>query len=312
MASSKPLILVAAAAVFTSGCLFASDAKWPTLQMPPEKTAASESEAAPPAPTPQVAPAKKSAKEIQDGLSSLSARLDLHASDIDSIQALVVDQRMRFETAAAAVEAAPAGNQSRNDRWNEAQIELTRLANQVERLTDLAESVRSDTGQLAELYAAAQIGESGGDPTEIATAQKLMARAGSLLDQIRTDRAEGERYVDSARQRLAKQRPEAPQPKAPALPKDREAYVVFHLDRDDTGYEQTLKDAVSQALARKADMSFDLYSLAGNAQDDVKAQDRAEDVKRIIRSLGVDASRITMTEIRQTSDTPPEVRIYIR
>ena len=87
---------------------------------------------------------------------------------------------------------------------------------------------------------------------------------------------------------------------------------MFHLDRDDTGYEQTLKDAITQALARKPDMNFDLYSLAGNAQDDVKTQDRAEDVKRIIRSMGVDESRITMTEIRQASDTSPEVRIYIR
>jgi len=310
MASSKPLILTAAAAVLTSGCLFAGDAKFPTLQMPQEQAATSEPAPAAPSPAPVVTPAKKSPEEIQEGLSSLGARLDLHAGDIESIQAGIADQRQRFESATDSVEAAASGSQSQTDRWNEAQIELTRLASQVERLTDLAESVRNDAGQLAELYAAAQTG--GDESAHLATAGKLIAHAGMLLDQIRTDRATGERMVDGARERLAGLNPGAPKPQLPALPKNREAYVVFHLDRDDTGYEQTLRDAITQALSRKPDMSFDLYSVAGNAQDDVKAQDRAQDVKRIIRSMGVDEGRITLTEIREASDTTPEVRIYIR
>ena len=310
MASSKPLILAAAAAVLTSGCLFSGDAKWPTLQMPPEQTATPATGPAEATPAPTSMP-KKSPQEIRDGLASIAARLDLRASDIDSVQSLVVDQRMRFESAAAAAESAPAGSAGLKDRWNEAQIELTRLTSEVDRLSDLAESVRTDTGQLAEIYAdiAGPNEPAAGDA---ATIRKLMAQAGGLLDRIRTERAQGERYIDEAQQRLAGEGADLPQPKAPALPKDREAYVVFHLDRDTAGYEQAVRDAVNQALARKADMNFDLYSVAGNAQDDVRAQDRAEDIKRIIRSMGVDESRITMTEIRQAGDTPPEVRIYVR
>ncbi len=310
MASTKPLILAAAAAVLTSGCLFAGDAKWPKLQMPPEKPAAS-TEAPAPAATAEPDAVRKSPDDIRDGIASIGARLDLRASDIDSVQSLVVDQRMRFETAAAAAESAAPGSSARKDRWNEAQVELTRLTAQVDRLADLAESVRSDTGQLAELYASVA-GDTSEPPSDTTVMQKLMAQAGRLLDRIRTERAEGERYIDGAQARLAQENPGAPEPKAPALPKDREAYIVFHLDRDTAGYEQEVRDAVTQALARKPDMMFDLYAVAGNAQDDVRAQDRAVDIRRIIRSMGVDESRISLTEIRLARETSPEVRIYIR
>ena len=98
----------------------------------------------------------------------------------------------------------------------------------------------------------------------------------------------------------------------PALPADREAYVVFHLDRDDTGYEAALRDAIMKALDRKPGMTFDLYTVAGSADDDVKAQNRAEDVERILKSMNVADDHMTLTAIRRSEATPPEVRLYIR
>ncbi|HKJ72981.1 MAG TPA: hypothetical protein VKA19_02605 [Alphaproteobacteria bacterium] len=325
MAPLKPLIPVLAVAMLGSGCLFAGSKKWPTLQIPQNEAKNGQSGTAAASNEPAATPAKpaKSPKEIREGLDSLSARLDLHSNDEHSTLALIADQRSRFETAASAAEAAGPESAGAKDRWNEAQIELTRLAAQVERFSDLATSVRADAGQLAEIYAAIRpadsTGKAGDEPTtrprstEAARAEQLTARAGALLDRIRTDRAMAERYVDGAGRRLAAARPNAAITEAPSLPKDREAYIVFHLNRDDTGYEMTIRDAVMKALARKPDMSFDLYTVAGSAADDVKAEDRAEEVKSIIRSMNVAADHVTITNIRETaSDTAPEVRVYLR
>lgn len=309
MALSKSLALAVAVSVLASGCVFLDrGAKWPTLQMPQEKPA--EQPAPSPAPPPPPS-AGATGNAISKTLDSLQARLDLHANDLSSTEAMIEDQRGRYKTA---LEEAKSGASGPEDRWNMSEIELTRLASDVARLGDLDDTLAQDSARLAEAYAAAQELEknTGADQPLTARTGEMIARTGMMLDTVRTRRAEDDRYVESERRTLADLRPETAPPSVPSLPADREAYVVYHLDQDDTGYEATLRDAIKQALARRPDMTFDLYTLTGSAEDDVKAQDRAEDVERILHSMKVSADHINLTAIHRSQATPPELRIYVR
>jgi hypothetical protein len=308
MATCKTAILAASVALLASGCLFAGDTKWPTLQMPPENAAPATAASETPAPPSAPGAAELSAEEIGKTLDSVAARLDLHQNDAASVGALIADQRERYETARDAAAGGGTG-EVQNDRWSTAQVELSRLAADVERLSDLEEALAGDAGRLSELYASSR---SGGTSQNADKAGSLIARAGALLSSVRADRAEGERYVEEQRTRLASLRPDAPLAAGPSLPRDRDAYVVFHMDRDDAGSEDALRDAVSTALARKPDLMFDLYTVTGSAGDDLKAQDRAQDMARIIRSMNVPEDRVSLTNIRLPEATPPEVRIYLR
>jgi hypothetical protein len=317
MAFPKTLALLVAASMLASGCVFLDrGAKWPTLQMPPKESEAAAPKPATPAPPPAPTAAEQSAADVAKSLDSLAARLDLHANDLSTTKAMIDDQRGRYETTINAAQAgglSASADSARDDRWSVIEIELTRLASDVERFSDLEGSLRDDAGRLAEAYAAARALASSSSGTPLTSrAEDMIARAGTLIETVRAERAEDERYVDGARNKLAALRPDASPPVGPSLPKNRDAYVVFHLDRDDTGYEAALRNAIMQALERKPDMIFDLYTVTGSAEDDVKAQDRADDVRRILRSMNVADDHINLTTIRQPEATPPEVRIYIR
>jgi hypothetical protein len=311
MALSKSLALAVAVSVLASGCVFLDrGSKWPSLQMPEQKPAPAPASAPTPSPPPPTA--GTSAEEVSKTLDSLGARLDLRATDLASTEAMIEDQRTRYKTALDAAKSGAPGGPA--DPWNVAEIELTRLASDVARFGDLDEALAGDSARLAEAYAAAREVEknAGADQPLTARTGEMIARAGTLLDAARTRRAEEDRYVEGERRTLAELRPKAPVPAEPALPADREAYVVFHLDRDDTGYEAALRSAIMKALDRKPGMTFDLYTVAGSADDDVKAQNRAEDVERILKSLNVADDHMTLTAIRRSEATPPEVRLYIR
>ena len=99
----------------------------------------------------------------------------------------------------------------------------------------------------------------------------------------------------------------------------RRPLVVIRFDRPSVNYQQALYTAVSRALERRPDASFDLVavspsggSTAQAALDTGKAWKNAQDVLRALTDMGLPPSRVTLSAITAADTSSNEVRLFIR
>lgn len=99
----------------------------------------------------------------------------------------------------------------------------------------------------------------------------------------------------------------------------RRPLVVIRFDRPGVEFEQALYTAVSRALERRPQAGFDLVAVApasGSAADVARATNaarrNAESVMRSLASMGLPASRVTMSAGTSGDAQTNEVHIYIR
>jgi hypothetical protein len=99
----------------------------------------------------------------------------------------------------------------------------------------------------------------------------------------------------------------------------RRPLVVIRFDRPNVEFEQALYTAVSRALERKPQAAFDLVAVApasGTAADVARsanvARRNAENVLRSLTSMGLPASRVTLSAGTSGEAQTNEVHIYVR
>lgn len=99
----------------------------------------------------------------------------------------------------------------------------------------------------------------------------------------------------------------------------RRPLVVIRFDRPNVDYEQALYDAVRRALERRPGASFDVVAVAPNegsaaqaARAANKARQNAERVLRSLTSMGLPASRVTLSAGTSNEAQTNEVHIYVR
>jgi len=99
----------------------------------------------------------------------------------------------------------------------------------------------------------------------------------------------------------------------------RRPLVVIRFDRPKVEYEQALYSAVSQALDRRPDASFDLVAVsatggsAGKAAiNATQARKNAETVMRSLNSMGLPPDRVTLSAATSATATTNEVHLYVR
>ncbi|KJS43409.1 MAG: hypothetical protein VR70_02715 [Rhodospirillaceae bacterium BRH_c57] len=95
--------------------------------------------------------------------------------------------------------------------------------------------------------------------------------------------------------------------------------VVIRFDRPNVAYEQALYQAVSRAIERRPNASFDLVAVsapgnnAGERALGVAASRRnAEQVLRSLTEMGLPADRIRMSGMASPTATSNEVHLYVR
>jgi hypothetical protein len=114
----------------------------------------------------------------------------------------------------------------------------------------------------------------------------------------------------------------APQPAHPrdvytpvaSAPEPRRPLVIIRFDRPDVEYEQPLYTALSQALERRPDATFDVVSVTpvGRSSAASAAKWNSERVMRSLAEMGLPAARIRLSAANSPDADVGEVHIYVR
>jgi hypothetical protein len=114
-------------------------------------------------------------------------------------------------------------------------------------------------------------------------------------------------------------RPNRRQVPAAAQSGQRRPLVVIRFDRPNVEFEQALYTAINRALERRPQAGFDLVAVApsaGNAAQSASAANaarrNAENVLRSLTSMGLPASRVTLSAGTSNDARTNEVHIYVR
>ena len=99
----------------------------------------------------------------------------------------------------------------------------------------------------------------------------------------------------------------------------RRPLVVIRFDRPNVNYQQALYTAVSRALERRPNASFDLIavtplkgSTAKVAIDSSKARRNAQAVLRALTDMGLPPSRVALSATTSADASGNEVRLFVR
>jgi len=248
------------------------------------------------------------------------------------------------------------GNPIVVSQWNQAQADLDRLASDVAAMSSLSNEVSADAALSSYLLdnAKATYGISGAideDHRQLAILEDETNRTAVLIDrlmnEVSQDVARQSSYVSSERSNLNtlslaikngelygtsltnKAYNVGPAaggggpvpfsgPRA-ATGDGRGALVVIRFDRNDVAYQQSLYSAVSRALERRPNASFDLVAVAAaqtdggqTASNQNQSRRNADRVLRTLSEMGLPASRVNVTTTTSRNVATNEVHIYVR
>ena len=97
----------------------------------------------------------------------------------------------------------------------------------------------------------------------------------------------------------------------PASFADKRPLVVIRFDKPDVVYEPALYQALSRALERRPDATFDLVAVSPNEAGQAAARRDADAVFKSMTSMGLPAERVAMAAMAAPAVTTPEVHIYV-
>ncbi len=87
--------------------------------------------------------------------------------------------------------------------------------------------------------------------------------------------------------------------------------VVIKFDKPDVAYEPALYQALSNALERRPDATFDLVAVTPKDGNPAAAHRDADTVFKSMTNMGLPAERVAMIATNSTSAGTSEVHIYV-
>lgn len=295
--------------------------------------------------------------QLRGDLQRLQAQLATHQSQLQQIRDDAVQNGQRYYTNVAAINArlqvgTTRGNPNLIHQWNDAQGDLDRINDDVGRLNNLATLIGSDSalasyilestrsafsisGAVDEDHRALTVLE---DDTNRATVQ-----VDRLLNDVSDDISRQTAYVNSERRNLTTQSvainngelfggslanrafagsgvvaSAAGAPPVSGAARGR-PLVVIKFDRPTVNFQQPLYNAVSQALDRRPDATFEIVAVTpsrGNAGQVALASNasrrNAEAVYRSLTDMGLAANRVTLSATTSSSAENNEVQVFVR
>ncbi len=113
--------------------------------------------------------------------------------------------------------------------------------------------------------------------------------------------------------------PTTPQTSAPVNTSGKRPLVVIRFDRDDVAYREQLYAALSQALERKPEATFDVVSVAPSSGSSAqlqlsqnKARQSAQNVVRSMADMGMPAGRIRLSSLTSDEVSGNEVHVFVK
>lgn len=295
--------------------------------------------------------------DLRAELARLHGSISQHNFMLQELRSTIVQDSQRYHGTVAAVNArlqvgTTPGNPVLVQQFAAAQGELDRVATSIGGLNRLAAAVDADSTLSAFLsestHAAFTLtGAVDEDHRQLAILEDEVNRTVVLVDRLMNEVADDVRrqtqYVATERSNLnllstgikvgeiygaslvnrAMTAAGASAPTGPLLASaditGRRPLVLIRFDRADVPFQQALYNAVSRALERRPNASFDLLAVAPSigtrgqvASNTTKARQEAEAVLRALVEMGLPPSRVAMSASVSTVATTNEVHLYIR
>lgn len=296
--------------------------------------------------------------QLRNDLSRLEAQVSAHAQSLDQIRRETVGNSENYFRATASINArlqagSTPGNPVLTAQFAQAQANLDQINEQVARLNTLSGQIGGDATLASFLLDSAQgaltlSGALEEDHRALKQVQDDVSRTQvaiqRLLNQVTDEVNRQTAYVASERRNLnvlsvaikngalfgvSLANTTAPIPAAATIPAvispasqatlRGTPLVTIHFDRPNPSYQQELYSAVSTALDRRPNASFELVAIApaqGSAGQvaltSSATQRNAEAVLRSLAEMGLPANRVKLSATTSRDVDSPQVELFVR
>lgn len=296
-------------------------------------------------------------QQLRGDLQRLQSQVSDHQGQLQQVRDDALQNGQRYYSSIAAINArlqigTTPGNPLLVQQWNDAQGNLDRIGDDIGRLNNLANLVSGDSALTAYILQTtrAAFSVSGAvDEDHRALTQieddtnRTSVQVDRLLTEISDDVSRQTAYVNSERRNLTTLSVAVKNGElyggslanrsfggssvvasaGSAVPQSGLArgrpLVVIKFDRQNVAYQQPLYSAVSQALDRRPDATFEIVAVTpsrGNAGQTALASNasrrNAEAVYRSLTDMGLPASKVTLSATSSGTAETNEVQVFAR
>jgi hypothetical protein len=295
-------------------------------------------------------------EQLRGDLQRLQSQLADHQGQLRQIREDALQNGQRYYTNVAAINArlqigTTPGNPNLVQQWNDAQANLDRIGDDIGRLNNLSTLIAGDSALAAYILeatrAAFSISGAVDEDHRALTAleddtNRSTVQIDRLLNEVSDDVSRQTAYVNSERRNLTTQSVAIKNGElyggslanrsfgssgiaasAGSVPLSSQARgrprVVIKFDRPNGSYQQPLYNAVSQALDRRPDASFEIVAVAPNrgnpgqlALASNASRRNAEAVYRSLTDMGLPANRVTLSATTSGAADNNEVHVFVR
>jgi len=295
-------------------------------------------------------------EQLRNDLRRLQGQIGQHNTDLQQSRNITIQNAQRYHGTVAAINArlqvgTTPGNPVLVQQWTAAQGQLDQINGDIARMNNLANLTAADSAMAAFLLEStrAAYGLSGAvdeDHRQLAILEDEVNRTVVLIDRLLNELSDdiarqsrylagergnlttlslaiknGQLYGTSLASRAFGVRPAAASPAALSSSSvaGRRPFVVIRFDRPNVAYEQALYTAVSRALERRPDATFDLVAVtpqSGRSQtgavSSTAARRNAENVLRSLTDMGLPNDRVNLSAMTSAQAQANEVHLYVR
>ena len=297
--------------------------------------------------------------QLRSELATLRENVRQHDDGLQKVRRTTTENAERYHGTVAAINArlqlgTTPGNPVLVGQWNAAQSELDRIGLDIVEMNGLANAVAADSAMVSYVLETtrATYGLQGAideDHRQLAVLEDETNRTRVMIDRLLNELSEDvgrqTAYVGNERRNLtalslaikngeyygrslssrAYLPAVSPAGAAPSgsggnlAAADRRPLVVVRFDRADVPYQQALYNAVSRALERHPQATFELVAVtpsqgtpAENALNASRAKRHADDVLRTLAEMGLSANRVNLSSMTSPDAVTSEVHVYVQ
>ncbi len=295
------------------------------------------------------------ADQLRGDLQRLQSQLADHQGQLQQIRDDAVQNGQRYYTSMAAINArlqvgTTPGNPNLIQQWNDAQASLDRIADDIGRMNNVSTLIGGDSALAAYILestrAAFSISGAVDEDHRALTVleddtNRTTVQIDRLLTDVTDDVSRQTAYVNSERRNLTTQSvaikngelyggslanrafagsviASAGGPPMAAAARGR-PLVVIKFDRPTVAFQQPLYNAVSQALDRRPDATFEIVAVTPNrgnagqvALSSNASRRNAEAVYRALTDMGLAANRVSLSATTSGTAENSEVQVFVR
>jgi len=284
------------------------------------------------------------AVQFRADFEKLKSNTETRAAQLETIRNQTVTNVSSYHTLVGSIRSrlqmgSTPGNPELLAQWSQAQTQLTQIDADIGTLNQLSAQVSGDAGTssflLENIRAAYSLsGALEDDHRQLRVLEDEVNQNAIVIDRallsLNDEIGRQQQYVTTERTALVElaadinvgksypvagaRRPVVPRPVAtvtPAAFADRKPLVVIRFDKPDVAYEPALYQALSRALERRPDATFDLVAVSAKNGDAAVARKEADAVFRSMTNMGLPAERVAMATMASTTANTTEVHIYV-